>query len=252
MAAYNTAPYIDEAIQSVLSQEGVSFELLIGDDASTDGTWTRVHGYAADPRVRVWRFRQHQKVGEVRNFLISKARGVYLSICDSDDIMLPDNLCRLSKFLDRQPKIGLVCGDMLITDELAEGFSEPLLYLGPSKGWDLVEMVVPHGGSMIRASLFRGVGGYRSDLTPVDDYDLFLRLAEVTKFLKLNRVPTYLYRLRSNSLYHGTPLSKCFELMWKARLDAALRRYGPSRILSKSKGIRGMSCMSYDSSYAGA
>ncbi len=226
MAAYNAGAFIDEAIRSVLAQEGVSFELLIGDDGSTDGTWAVIQSHRADPRVRAWRFRKHRNVGIVRNALIRRGRAPCLAICDADDVMLPGNLWRLSSFLDRHPQIGVASGSVLEMDAQGKVDPRPLRFLGPVRDWDLLGMVAPHGGSVLRTALVRKVGGYRPFLMPVDDYDLFLRLAEMTRFAMLDGEPTYLWRRHPAALGCSTPPARHLLLMRKAQRDAVRRRYG--------------------------
>lgn len=223
MAAYNVERYIDEAIQSVLTQKEVSFELLIGDDASTDGTWARIAGYPVDSRVRAWHFRKHKGAGIVRNRLIATARGRYFSICDADDVMLPGNLHRLSRMLDRQPFIGVVYGRILLMDSKGRPLPQRVSFPGPSKGWDLLRNLTPHPGTMLRRPLVERIGGYRSHFKVAEDYDLFLRLAEIAEFRFSKQRPTYCRRMHPNSLSR-TPENKATQI--RIRRDAILRRYG--------------------------
>ena len=226
MAARNVERYIDEAIQSVLDQRGVSFELLIGDDASVDGTWERILTYRTDPRVKGWRCRLHRGAGTVRNRLIARARGKYLSICDADDRMLPGNLGRLSAVLDRQPRVGVVfCGKLQRINQKGDVIYEKLYFPGPSQRWDLLDDSVPHPGTMIRTHLVRQVGGYKPDCIVAEDYDLFLRLAEVTKFKSLNGETLYLWRKRAGSLTCSTPIRVKERIVRQVRLNAVHRRY---------------------------
>lgn len=223
LPAYNAERYIDEAIQSVLAQEGISFELLIGDDASTDTTWTHVQSYCRDPRVRVWRFRVHRGAGAVRNHLLQHARGRYLSICDADDVMLPGHLLVCVKALQASPGVGVVQGDRWVINDWGDRV-ELRVGQGPQKKWDLVQGHVGHPGAMIRRSVMQAVGGYREKFWMMEDYDLFLRLAEVTRF-RPTRKALYLYRIHPGSLSHNPSRIQQATLK-ELRRDAILRRYG--------------------------
>ena len=240
MAAYNVERYIDEAIQSVLAQRGVSFELLIGDDASADGTWNRIRSYLRDPRLRAWRFTIHRGAASIRNRLIARARGRYLSICDADDAMLPENLRRLTPMLERESAVGVVFGEWLRRiDERSCFLPGRIHFRGPSRDWDLIEDVVPHAGTMHRKGLVRRIGGYRSQFALAEDYDLYLRLAEMTHFKSFSGCDTYLWRKRKGSLTHSAaPLHKLF-LTRTIQADAIRRRYGvvwePELLSSLSK-----------------
>ncbi len=229
MVAYNVEPTIDEAIRSVLKQRGVSFELLIGVDPSQDQTWPRVQAYRGDPRVRAWRYRRRRTIGAVRNLLIARARADYLSICDPDDIMLPGNLRILSRALDRNRRVGIVCSESLLM-EAQQGrgrMKKEAELLGPDEGWDLV-----HGiwgfrhGSLMRRRLVLKVGGYAEDRQPAEDYDLLLRLAEITRFKALRGRPLYCWRRRRTSVTHATSRAETLACLKAILRTAILRRYG--------------------------
>lgn len=88
MPVRDVAPYIDEAVASVLSQDYWRVELFVIDDASTDGTGERLAAWQErDPRVRVLR----AEVGDpnaARNLAIADAHGEYLTFLDGDDVLL--------------------------------------------------------------------------------------------------------------------------------------------------------------------
>jgi glycosyltransferase involved in cell wall biosynthesis len=81
MPAFNAARFIDEAIQSVLAQRPPAggFELLIGDDASTDATAAGLERYRGDSRVRLFRTPVTRGAAATRNALLRAARGEYVT-----------------------------------------------------------------------------------------------------------------------------------------------------------------------------
>lgn len=89
MPVYNAGEYLHEAVDSVLAQTFAGFELLLIDDAATDGSGAVCDEYAAkDPRVRV----KHGRNGGIcasRNAGLRMARGEWLAFCDHDDRMAP-------------------------------------------------------------------------------------------------------------------------------------------------------------------
>ena len=195
MPAYNVASYIDEAIRSVLTQRGVSFELLLGDDGSTDETWEIISRYKRDRRVRAWRFRTRRGSAAAWNRLIARAQGRYLSICDADDALLPGNLRTLSRVLDRSPQVGVVCAEWKYMDTRGRPLRRRRRVPSATDTWDLVRMGWTHGGSMIRRRVIRNIRGYREAMSYADAPDLFLRLAEVTRFATLPGKAYYVYRV---------------------------------------------------------
>lgn len=227
LPAYNVAPYVEEAIRSVLAQRGVPFELLIGDDASTDESWDRIRRYLPDPRVRAWRFRKHRGIGATRNLLHARAKGAYLSVCDADDRMLPGNLRRLSSALDRWPRAGLVYGRRKIMDAAGRSLKDRWYFQPrPRMDWDLLRMPAPHPGALIRKRCMDRVGGYDPSFLIAGDWDLFLRLAEVAEFRFVEGPPVYLYRIRPDSTIHGKSDRLGRQVARRVLRKAILRRYG--------------------------
>lgn len=228
LPVYNGARHLEEAIRSVLGQRGVSFELLIGDDASTDESGRRIQACRrADPRVRAWRFRRRRGVAGNPNRIWPRARGEYLSIFEQDDVMLPGNLAELSRALDRSPRLGVVCRPRLILHESGAITPEDKFFPGRFPAWDLLRMQIPHAGTMVRKEAMRRVGGYQERLPVAADCDLFLRLAEVADVRQLPGRPLYLYRKWS-----GSETARPHSLREQRRVVQAilgqtlLRRYG--------------------------
>lgn len=102
MPAYNTAPWIGQAVESVLAQRGPSWELLIIDDGSTDATRGIAADYAAlDSRIRLLRNEKAKGAGGARNTGLAQIQGEAVAFLDSDDVFLPGALAALhSKLMD--------------------------------------------------------------------------------------------------------------------------------------------------------
>jgi teichuronic acid biosynthesis glycosyltransferase TuaG len=93
MPAHNSEGSLSESVQSVLAQTYADWELIVIDDASTDGTLALARQLASgNPRIRVLPLEQNVGVAEARNRGIGAARGQYLAFLDSDDLWLPDKL----------------------------------------------------------------------------------------------------------------------------------------------------------------
>ncbi len=224
MPARNADVYIQEAILSVLQQTGADFELLIADDASTDTTWRIISSYRHDPRVRIWRFKKKKGASGTRNYLIRRANGAYLAFCDADDKMLPEFLKIMTKILDRNSGIGVVYSNRLSIGRSGK------LHLdrrsrGPVKTWDLIDGPISNGGTVVRKHLFEKVGGYRKELLFFEDYDLFWRLAEVTRFRYYQGKPLYFYRKRPGSL-SDRPKRNLSAVQTNILRGVIARRYG--------------------------
>lgn len=111
MPAHNAAPYIGEALDSILGQTCRDFELLVVDDGSTDETAQRVAD-RADARIRLIRLGTNRGRAAARNVALDNARGVYLAWMDADDIAVPRRLEKQLAFLESHSDVA-VCGGWL-------------------------------------------------------------------------------------------------------------------------------------------
>lgn len=104
LASYNGRRWLDEQIDSVLTQEGVDLELVVSDDMSSDGTWQRWQERAAEePRIRLLA-RTGANVGAAANFYrllaeVEVAEGELIALADQDDVWLPGKLAAQAALL---------------------------------------------------------------------------------------------------------------------------------------------------------
>lgn len=111
---HNRATLIGDCIRSALAQTVRDLEVVVVDNASTDGTWAVCRQFAAaDPRVRI--FRNDANIGAVRNWArcIAEARGRFGKLLFSDDLIAPDYLERTLPYLE-DPAVGLVFHEVAI------------------------------------------------------------------------------------------------------------------------------------------
>lgn len=119
LPSYNYAYFLGEAIASVLAQTYGDFELIIVDDASTDGSEEVIHGFS-DRRVRF--FRNEVNSGAIRtwNRCLSLVRGEYICFLCADDLFLPRKLEAQTVLLDRYPDACLAHSDGFSIDAAGE------------------------------------------------------------------------------------------------------------------------------------
>ncbi|HYF84962.1 glycosyltransferase family A protein [Azospirillum sp.] len=108
LPAWNTAAYVEEAVESILAQTYGDFELLVLDDGSTDGTADRVLAMR-DSRLKVFRNPVQLGLSGILNVGLALAEGEYVARMDSDDISAPDRLALQVAVLDGRPEV-TVCG----------------------------------------------------------------------------------------------------------------------------------------------
>jgi glycosyltransferase involved in cell wall biosynthesis len=197
MSVYNGARYLRAALDSILNQQGVSFEFIIIDDGSTDDSAMILDEYAAlDPRIRVI----HQENTGLTRALIrgcNESRGEFIARQDADDISLPGRLAELAKCLRADDRIvfvsshaHVICpdGGLLLTHTRPSDPREATALLLHGKSGP-----PGHGSVMFRRKIYESVGGYRPEFFFSQDSDLWLRLAEKGW---LGYVPKVLYQYR--------------------------------------------------------
>lgn len=111
---YNAERFFAEAIDSVLAQEGVPFELLLVDDGSSDASMALALDYARrhPGQVRYLEHEGHANRGmsATRNLGLAHARGEYMAFIDADDRWRPGKLAEQVAILDDRPEVAMVCG----------------------------------------------------------------------------------------------------------------------------------------------
>jgi|SoiMethySBSTD1v2_1073268.scaffolds.fasta_scaffold13293_11 glycosyltransferase involved in cell wall biosynthesis len=198
IATYNRARFLPSAIESVLSQTRPDFELLIWDDGSTDHSLDIAQSYAhQDPRVRVVAA-AHRGVAAARQAAVAQLSGAYLGWVDSDDLLAPTALEETAAILETHPEIGMVYTDYLVMDAAGhvQGRGQRC-QLPYSKDLLLLCFMTFHF-RLLRHTVFRQVGGINLALPYGYDYDLCLRLSEVTTIQRLQK-PLYAYRSHPDS-----------------------------------------------------
>jgi glycosyltransferase involved in cell wall biosynthesis len=200
MPVHNAAPYLDASIGSILGQTFEDFELVVLDDASTDGSAARLLAWAArDPRVRV--VRSEARLGIVRSAdrVVREARAPVCARMDADDVSRPGRLAAQWAVLEANPDASLV-------GTLWEGIDAAGRLVRPRDRWRLVRRSsfapFPHGSIMFRRDAFEAAGGYRSVCAYWEDLDLYLRMAAHGRILVLP-VALYRYRFHATSLLGG-------------------------------------------------
>lgn len=180
LPVYNAEPFVVEAVESILRQTLTAFELVVIDDGSTDRSPVLLAGLAArDPRIRLIS-RENRGLTRSLNEGLEIATGEYVAIMNADDVALPARLGKQAAFLDAHPRVAAVgTQTRLLGDDRSRG---PVTRLPESpdamRAFLLKASPLAHPSVMMRRSAVLAVGGYRPQMEPAEDYDLWLRLAE--------------------------------------------------------------------------
>ncbi len=184
--SYNHAAYVRQTIDSILTQSFQDFEIVVTDDASTDGTADIVRSYR-DPRIKLEVSPVNLGISGAMNATIARARGRYLAILNSDDWALPDRLKQQVSFLDSHDDVALVFGQPRIVGEHNEpataynDFARPLRFRDMSRFTWLRDFFVNVNclsapTAMIRREAYKTVGPYDRRLTNMQDFDMWIRM----------------------------------------------------------------------------
>lgn len=218
MPTYNVAPYVKEAIASVLRQTYTNFELLVIDDCSTDDTVSVVRSIN-DPRIRIVQNEKNLGLAENLNRGLSHITTEYVARMDGDDIAEPLWLEREVAVLDNNPDIG-ICGG---------GFERfgtvKSLVRFPERHEDCManmlfecSVIVP----TFRMSLYRDHGlRYSTEAFPAEDYRFWAECLRVTRIYNIQETlfhyrmhPTQICTARREEQQRKVALVRRYMLEW--------------------------------------
>jgi glycosyltransferase involved in cell wall biosynthesis len=218
---FNRHQAMERAADSVLSQTGVSFELLVVDDAS-DAPPSRLYRRLREAGQRVLVADRRQGPGPCRNWAAAEARGRYLSFLDSDDCWLPGKLAQqLQSLRESGLRIGQVEEIWYRHGVRVNPLKVHRMEAGDLFARSLRAVCVSPSSVMLERDLFLETGGFDPELFVCEDYDLWLRVAARQKFHLLDRPLVVKYG------GHDDQLSKALPAMDRFRLRAL------------AKGLRG-------------
>ena len=210
LSVYNGERHLRPALDSVLGQTLTDYEFLIIDDGSTDSTWAILSEYAAaHPMLELHRNPANLGITRSMNKLFARARGEYVTRHDADDVSRPERLERQAAYLDAHPTVGLLATRVSIIDEQGQPLDvRPLFNVGLTHAELTRELATANclcqGSVMVRRTCLEQVGYYDESLDQAEDYDLWLRLAEVTQLAKLEE-PLYCFRYHPDSVTRTHP-----------------------------------------------
>jgi glycosyltransferase involved in cell wall biosynthesis len=171
IGAYNAAPYLGEAIQSVLAQDYEPLELIVVDDGSTDGTADVARNFS---QVKVVR-QENGGNGAARNRAVENASGALYAFLDADDRFTPGKLTLQQAALDEDPGLDMVFGHVreFLSPELGEDVRAKLRPPAPQPmPWTAPNLM------LVRRESFERVGPFTTAVRVGVTVDWFARAAE--------------------------------------------------------------------------
>lgn len=229
MPAYATPePWIRAAVESVRRQLYPHWQLCVADDASPDlALWDILREYAAaDPRIVVTRRTENGHISAATNSALELATGEFVALMDHDDLLSERALYEVAAVIERDPAADLIYSDEDKVDDEGLRF-EPHFKTDWNPELMLSQNMVSHLG-VYRRSLVTQVGGLRSAFDGSQDYDLALRVSELTTSAHIHHIPAVLYHWRQQSglkSFSESELARCSDAARRA-VEEHLRRLG--------------------------
>jgi glycosyltransferase involved in cell wall biosynthesis len=177
--SYNQAAFLDATIRSVLEQDYARIEYFIMDGGSTDGSREIIQRYA--PRLAGWVSEKDRGQTDAINKGFARASGQILAWLNSDDTYQPGAVRAAVEYLLAHPETGMVYGDCHFIDAAGN-----IIGHFPAAQTDYRRLRqgyvhIPQQASFWRGSLWQQVGPLDASFYFAMDYDLWVRLAKITK-----------------------------------------------------------------------
>lgn len=192
--AYNTEKFIRTALDSVLDQTYRNLQVIVVDDASTDGTARILDSYT-DQRLEVIHLKTNGNICIARNVGLKRAKGSYIAFQDSDDVWVPEKIEKQVAFLEKEQKYGACFTWAEIIDEKGKPRDmddEDVRWLHdafhthnrPQAEW-LMHMLTRGNtfaipSALVRGEIVRQVGLQNLTLVQLQDFEYWIRLLSIT------------------------------------------------------------------------
>src|SRR2546425_296266 len=222
---FNAADYVSQAVTSVLATRGVSVEVIVIDDQSTDATWQVLERFGgAIQKVR------QQKGGpyKARNLGARLARGEWLAFLDADDEWLPDKLARQLAAADEDAELIFTdCENFGACHRVKARQSDTTEFFdGEVFEQLLLGNFISLSSVLMRRDCFERLGGFSEEHTGVQEWDLWLGYVAAGGRVKVVRDALTRYRI------HAGQMTQNLDLRAAERLAVL------ERALSSSRGRR--------------
>ena len=191
IATHNRPHLLPRAVQSAQAA-GTDIEVIVADDASSPETQAVCRDL---PGIKYLRIERNVGLGGARNVGIVASTGEYLAFLDDDDVRLPGSLDTQIALLEKNSQVGLVYGQALIrTGDGKQAGEYPQKCLQGDVFWQLVtQNFIPCGAAVFRRSCLSRVGLLNDGIRGIEDWDLWIRIAELYEVVALPS-PVFVWR----------------------------------------------------------
>jgi glycosyltransferase involved in cell wall biosynthesis len=196
----NQVAFLEETIQSVIQQDYPHIEYIIVDGGSTDGSVDIIRTH--QQHLKYWVSEPDKGQSNAINKGFAQATGAIFSWLNSDDLLAPSAVRIATHFLSVYPEIGLAYGDRLHIDA-KRNVVGVLRCPSHDNGMFKKNITLPQESTFFRRNVFDSVGGLDEDLHFSMDFDLWCKIARVSR---MRHIPTFMGYFRE----HGVAKSVTF------------------------------------------
>jgi glycosyltransferase involved in cell wall biosynthesis len=195
----NRCAFLSMTLRSVMRQQGVSFEIVVVDEASSDGT-SAMLAALADPRIRIIRHAMPVGVGAARNRGAWVARGEWLAFLDDDDLWAPDKLVTQLEAARTTGRDWAYTGAVVFRSDGEIVRAQQPLPPAETVRALLRYDAIPGGGSnvVVRRAIWQQAGPFDTRLRNTEDWEMWIRLAKLGPPACVNR-PLVARRLHASN-----------------------------------------------------
>ena len=205
---YNRASLVVEAIESVLSQPGFTWQIVVVDDGSTDDSSAEVQQLVtAGKPVTLIRHENNRGVSAARNTALRLASKPLVGFLDSDDLMTPGSYEALWQILNSQPEIDIAHG-------LREDIPMPGAGQAFARAQTLPAPTLCISGTLMRAQRVQSTGLFDEDLRRAEDIEWFHRVPDLADRVGLHPEVTLKRRLGADNLTGDIDALRRARLAW--------------------------------------
>ena len=223
MANYNNNEYIEESIESVLSQTYPNWELIIVDDYSTDNSVNKIKLYLKDKRIKMIQHNKNIGYGGALKTAADNVSCDILGILDADDRLHEKALEVMAKAYNENPECGFIYSTMWNCDSNLENCVENTM-IGPTipEKTNIFHIKVSHFKTF-RKDAYNKTSGFDPMQKKAVDKDIIFKLEEVVKF-KFIDIPLYYYRQHERGISQDKNKFQARVYHYIARCKAYQRR----------------------------
>jgi glycosyltransferase involved in cell wall biosynthesis len=236
---YNGRRYLDECLQAIADLRDPSYEVVVVDDGSKEDVRDIVERWAPLARY-IWQ--RNQGPGAARNTGVAATTGEYIRFVDCDDNLIQKALTEQVAMLDAHPEVGLVHGAALKIDSNGRQFGVRRPHFGRrsmirSGEEELADLLLGNyittSSTLVRRSVLEQAGPFRTDIKGPEDWDLWLRIAQVASFGYVDE-PIIAYR------YHETSITALYtpDRWLEMHHDILDRTFASPRFPRRHAGMR--------------